>query len=389
MNDDTFFMSADEAAQTLGVSLTTLYAYVSRKGIRSEKQPGSKSRRYWRADVEIARTRGKPADPSAGLIRSTAVTLMTGQGPFYRGVSAIALSQTASIEEVASLLWDAPDAFADTTPTLPSDYDDAARVMSSLPRTARAIALFGLMEQANPRAHDLSPSGYARTGAGVIRCFAAIVGGGSPTEVAPIHESLARSLNAPPGYADAIRSCLVLAADHELDPTTYAVRAAANTGVTPYGAAMAGLIAGRGRRLKLARAERVARFVDELMTGDPREAVVSRFRIGEALPGFGGELYADTDPRAQALISALRASVPGELMERLDKVIEVAADLTGAGPDFILPTVFLGRLLGLKGEELAVSTVGRMVGWIAHAMEQYQDNDLFRPRAAYAGKLPN
>lgn len=50
--------------------------------------------------------------------------------------------------------------------------------------------------------------------------------------------------------------------------------------------------------------------------------------------------------------------------------------------------MFLGKILGLKGEELAVSTVGRMVGWIAHAMEQYQDNELFRPRAAYVGRLP-
>jgi citrate synthase len=35
-----------------------------------------------------------------------------------------------------------------------------------------------------------------------------------------------------------------------------------------------------------------------------------------------------------------------------------------------VPTVFLSKLLGLKSEEPAVSTVGRMVGWIAHAMEQ-------------------
>jgi citrate synthase len=388
MNDDQLFMAADEAAEVLGVSLTTLYAYVSRKGIRSEKQPGSKSRRYWRADVERARKRGKPVDPSAGLIKSTAVTLMTAKGPFYRGVSAIELAETASIEEVAGLLWEAPDAFAKTPLMLPPNYQDAARVFSSLPRTARAIALFSLMEQANPRAHDLSPGGYARAGAGVIRTFASIVGGGSPLDVEPIHEMLARDLGAPPGYADLIRRCMVLAADHELDPTTYAVRAAANAGVTPYGAAMAGMIAGRGRRLHQGRAETVARLMEEALTADPREAVLSRFRIGEPIPGFGGHLYADRDPRAQALIAALERTLPEQAFARLRTVAETVEELTGARPDFIVPTVFLGKILGLRGEELAVSTVGRMVGWIAHAMEQYQDTELFRPRAAYVGRLP-
>lgn len=380
-------MSADEAAETLGVSLPTLYAYVSRKGIRSEKQPGSKSRRYWRADIEQARQRGRPADPSAGLIKSTAVTLMTPRGPFYRGVSAVDLAETASIETVAELLWNAPGAFSETAPVLPPSYADAMAALSDLSRTARAITAFSVMEHANPRAHDLSAQGYARTGAEVIRCFAAMIGD-APASAEPIHESLARNLGTPPDYADLIRRCLVLAADHELDPTTYAVRAAANTGVTPYGAAMAGLVAGRGRRLHLGRAEIVSRFLEEVLTGDPREAVLGRFRVGEPLPGFGGYLYADKDPRAQALVGALARHAPEDAFSRLRLVLDLIDELTGAGPDFIVPCVFLGKILGLKGEELVVSTVGRMVGWIAHALEQYQDNELFRPRATYGGRLP-
>lgn len=388
MNSDDLFMSADEAADALGVSLQTLYAYVSRKGIRSEKLPGSKSRRYWRADIDQARGRGRPADPSAGLIKSTSVTLMTAKGPYYRGVSAIDLAETETLEAVACRLWNAPDAFAEISLSLPADYEAARRAFAALPRIPRAIGLMGLIEHANPRAHDLTPAGYARAGAGAIRCFAAIACDGDPLDPGPLHEVLARSLNAPDGYDDLIRRCIVLAADHELDPTTYAVRAAANTGVTPYGAAMAGLVAGRGRRLHMGRAETVSRFLEEVMSGDPKEAVLSRFRVGEPLPGFGGHLYADKDPRAQALLAALERRIPEALFAPLRLVIETVDDLTGAGPDFIVPTIFLGKVLGLKGEELAVSTVGRMVGWIAHALEQYQDNDLFRPRAAYCGPLP-
>jgi citrate synthase len=37
---------------------------------------------------------------------------------------------------------------------------------------------------------------------------------------------------------------------------------------------------------------------------------------------------------------------------------------------------------------LAVTGLGRVVGWIAHAMEQYHRNALVRPHAAYVGPLP-
>lgn len=386
-DDDALFMSADEAAAALGVSLTTLYAYVGRKGIRSEKQAGSKSRRYWRADVEKARTRGgPPPPPTGGLVASTRITLLTPNGPFYRGICAVDLAETATLEETAALLWNAESAFEGPAPSLPAEYAAANQALAGLPRYARAIPLLSLIEQGNPRAHDLSTEGYARAGAGVIRCFAGIVAGAPPSRE-PIHDMLAKALGVP-DHADLIRRSAVLAADHELDPTTYAVRAAANTGITPYGAAMAGLVAGRGRRLSLGRSELVARFVEEVLNDDPKEAVLSRFRTGEAIPGFGRYAYGDRDPRAEALLAALYDQAPKPAIDRLRTTVALAEDLAGAHPDFIVPAIFLGRLLGLKGEELAVSTIGRMVGWIAHAMEQFHDSELFRPRTTYSGPLP-
>ena len=52
--DDRYFTAA-EAAEALGVSISTLYVYVGRKGIRSQAVPGSKQRRYWRPDIERLR----------------------------------------------------------------------------------------------------------------------------------------------------------------------------------------------------------------------------------------------------------------------------------------------------------------------------------------------
>jgi citrate synthase len=37
---------------------------------------------------------------------------------------------------------------------------------------------------------------------------------------------------------------------------------------------------------------------------------------------------------------------------------------------------------------LALFLVGRTVGWIAHAIEQYESGGLIRPRARYIGPRP-
>jgi citrate synthase len=54
----------------------------------------------------------------------------------------------------------------------------------------------------------------------------------------------------------------------------------------------------------------------------------------------------------------------------------------------MLPATFIGHKLGLKSQAGAVALLGRMAGWIAHAMEQYHTQELVRPRATYTGPLP-
>ena len=59
------YLSAREAAAELGVSLPTLYAYVSRGQIRSEREGAARQRRYLAEDVWLlnARKRGR-RDPA-------------------------------------------------------------------------------------------------------------------------------------------------------------------------------------------------------------------------------------------------------------------------------------------------------------------------------------
>jgi citrate synthase len=66
------WLSSDDASKRLGVSRTTLYAYVSRGLVRSSPTPGkSHQRRYAAEDVERLRSRSEQRrDPGKTVERS-------------------------------------------------------------------------------------------------------------------------------------------------------------------------------------------------------------------------------------------------------------------------------------------------------------------------------
>src|ERR1700751_5663815 len=111
-------LTAGEAAQRLGVSVATLYAYVSRGLIRSHPDPADpRSRLYAEEDID-RRVPGKGALHGAGPVLDSAITLIDGKSLYYRGLDATELAGTKTMEEVASLIWTGrmtPDAFALTT----------------------------------------------------------------------------------------------------------------------------------------------------------------------------------------------------------------------------------------------------------------------------------
>jgi citrate synthase len=41
------------------------------------------------------------------------------------------------------------------------------------------------------------------------------------------------------------------------------------------------------------------------------------------------------------------------------------------------------------GSALTVFALGRTIGWIGHAIEQYATDQLIRPRAKYVGVVPD
>ena len=388
------YLTAEAAAAILGVAVPSLYAYVSRKGIRSQAIPGTRARLYWREDINRIAS-GRAGDRTVRLdsilVPETKITLITEAGHFYRGQSAIALADTASLEEVAALLWgqNAATLFPATAPEPPPGFAAARQALSQLPAADQAAGLFPLLEHANGRSYDRSAAGFARTGAELLRWFTAIVVGADRPSARPIHLELAEGLSAPEGHLDIIRRLLVLFADHELSAPTYAVRAVANAGATPYQAVAAGIVAMKGHRMTEGRAPSVRRLIAEVLSdSNPGRPVLERFRAEEAIPGFSLSLYTSGDPRARAMLSVLQDRFgQQEDMRRLAEAIHVARDLAGVEPDLALLALFVERKLKPQlGSVLPV--VARSVGWIAHAYEQMESGGMLRPRTAYTGVLP-
>ncbi len=371
-------LSAEAASARLGVSRQTLYSYVSRGLVRAWPDPDDPRRSvYDGADVAqlvARRSRGRArrdvaastTDWGEPIMRSSLSRIADG-ALSYRGQDAATLSQTATLEAVAGLLW------GSAVPVVPHV---AGIIPSALPleRCLRMVA-------ADAARGDwaLDP---ARIGAEAARLLGTVTlaAAGSPAAIrtASVHARIAAAWGLDAAGTDLIRRALVLCADHELNASAYAARVVASTGASLAACVLAGLAALSGPRHG-GMTDRVrALAADPEVVADPLAAFSARLARGESLPGFGHRLYPDGDPRTAALL-AIRP--PGRSWQAM---IDAAAALTGLRPTIDVVLAMLEHTLPLPpGGGLALFAVGRTVGWIAHALEQRADGRLIRPRAAY------
>jgi citrate synthase len=236
---------------------------------------------------------------------------------------------------------------------------------------------------------DLRPPGVARTGVRVLQLLTAAAG--CPAfDRAAAHLALARKWRTDVRGRDVLRAALVLCADHELNVSSFTARCVASAGSHPYAAVIAGLAALEGPRHGGASA-RVESMLESLRRARPlHAALAARLRRGESIDGFGHPLYRDGDPRARVLLDLLSERFAKSAEHRfVTNVAQEAAAATGEEPnvDFALGAV--ARVLRLPpGSPLMLFAIGRSVGWIGHAIEQYATGHLIRPRARYVGTLP-
>ncbi|MST33843.1 hypothetical protein GHK86_14090, partial [Acidimicrobiaceae bacterium USS-CC1] len=178
-------------------------------------------------------------------------------------------------------------------------------------------------------------------------------------------------------------AALVLMADHEVAASTLAVRAAASFGADPYAAVLTGMAAASGPR-HAASSLHVRPVLARAAAQGPAVALGEVLGRGAPLHGFGQPLYPGGDPRATELLGRLRA-LPIDLTA-VDGLLQLAASRRMPPPncDFALAALAQATSM-VPGASEAVFVLARTAGWVAHALEEYEQRTPFRLRAAYVG----
>src|SRR5262245_49327897 len=102
-------LTSEQAASRLGVKVQTLYAYVSRGVLTSERASDGRASLFVADEVEALARRGRPRRasraPAFEIQVESALTSIADHSLRYRDRSAVDLATTATFEQVAELCW--------------------------------------------------------------------------------------------------------------------------------------------------------------------------------------------------------------------------------------------------------------------------------------------
>ncbi|OLP45353.1 citrate synthase family protein [Rhizobium oryziradicis] len=386
------YLSADEAAQRLGVSKATLYAYVSRGLLTAHPAGDGRSSCYVKDAVEVLakeRRRGRrPKEVARSTIDwgtpvlESQLTLIEGGRLFYRGRDVVRLADQATLEDIAALLWnaDVSQAFPQERPFSTAGYAALLQAVGGAPAHDTLMALFAAGSLNEPTAIWQQDRARLWPACGaLIRLLTAAALQAEVTEEA-IHLRLGRAWGLDAFGCDLLRRALVLCADHELNASGFTARCVASTDASLRAAVIGGLAALSGPRHGAATFQ-VERLWGGLRFDALRADLQERLETGDPLPGFGHPLYPQGDVRARTLLVPILAQSP-----QTREIMQAVEALTGQHPSVDFALVALRRFLNLPpGAAFLLFAIGRSVGWIAHALEQRAHGQLIRPRAIYVG----
>lgn len=408
-------VDARAAIERLGIKMQTLYAYVSRGWVRVVPAVGGKGNLYYVEDLDALAARGRGRSMSGAgaermirwggnAVMQTSITAIGPEGPRYRGKPAAELvHHHRSFEDCTELLWNGmlPDTSVAWQPARPgAGFQALAEGIVQVAGRNHSRRLLSVAVEAyaaslgrNPELALGAPALAARQ---LIQAMAAATGllTSEPTYVlndAPqsIAQIVARNLRVDdkPERLRIIDAALILSADNELAPATFAARIAASAGadlfscVTTALGAFEGMLTGLGceqAEAALAQSQSPDAYLAHLKSLLARKSPV---------PGYGHPLYPDGDPRAVLLLELIREAGPfGARGKRALQGVERAESELGLKPNLPMALAVLSAVLNAPvGASGALMSVGRAAGWVAHALEQRLAGFLVRPRARYIG----
>ena len=346
---------------------------------------------------------------------------------YYRGYEVADLVSAASFEDTTHLLWfgELPSAteraafaarLAEARP-LPAPVLDLLR---RLPRDCHPLdalrTAVSLAAASDPDVRSNEPDANLRKAWRLMSLVPATVAawqrlraGREPVTAGAGGSHAAHFLTILDGHppsaevAKVLDVILTLHADHEFNASTFAARVAVATVADLHSAIVAAISTLKGPRhgganedvlamlLEIGEPERAEAFVEARIGA--RAALSKRERSDPKarMPGFGHRVYKVDDARARVLRgmakSMAEATGRGKLFEVAERLYDAMKARTSlpVNVDFFSAVVY--DALGIPPDFCtSIFAVGRVAGWCAHAMEQYADNRLIRPRADYVGR---
>lgn len=207
-------------------------------------------------------------------------------------------------------------------------------------------------------------------------------------------EDVARMLGANP---EGLRRYWVCVAEHGFNSSTFTARVVAST-AAPLQAAVSAALGALQGPLHGGAPGPVLDMLDALKSApNPAHWLAERIGRGERLMGFGHRIYKVRDPRAEMLLRACRAvpQASGELefAQRMEALATEALSRHKPGrrleTNVEYYTALLLQALGFQRDAFtAVFACGRVLGWVAHVLEQQAHGRLIRPTAEYVGPVP-
>lgn len=333
----------------------------------------------------------------------------------YVGLSIDDLAKSASFEEVIYLLWHLKLPNTTELETLRKELAEHMEISDGLINHFKSYDLHSVHPMAALRTavsftslfdHDadvIDPDVNQRRAiriqgqmAAIVTAFARLRKGLEPIQPKPNYnyaENFLYMLNGKEPEAieiEAINKALVLHADHELNASTFTARVCVATlsdmysGITSAIGALKGPLHGGAN-------EAVMKMLSEIGGVDKVIPYIDdKLANKEKIMGMGHRVYKTGDPRAIHLkeMSKKLTKLNGEekwyeMSLRIEDYMKEKKGLI-ANVDFYSASVY--HSLGIDHDLFTpIFAVSRTSGWLAHILEQYENNRLIRPRAEYIG----
>jgi len=200
--------------------------------------------------------------------------------------------------------------------------------------------------------------------------------------------------------AKAMELDFLLTAEHTLNASTFTGRIVCSTLSDMHSAIVAAISSLKGPLHGGARSA-VYQMLDEVKSPKNAEQyIMGKIKRKEKIMGFGHRVYKVMDPRAKIFKQMAKelAKTTGNTkwydmateIERvvLRELVEKRGKPIHPNVDFYAAVIY--KYVGIPKElSTSIFALGRIAGWVAHFLEQYEDNRLIRPLISYVGPKTN